>query len=558
MMMRNALLFFLTLIFVCCSNPRADERLRRVDRLASDSPREALDSLKNINYDLLTDADKHFYDFLSVKTADKAYIPHISDSLILSVIDYESTHKWSGRYAESLYYGGRVYSDLGDYPTALKYFQDALSELTPESDIRLRGSVMSQIGRLLNKLRLYDEAIPYLEKTLHIDSIENDKFNLVYDNQLIGSIYLHSKKPDKAIGYFRDAMDAASALSSEDRSNMTVYVAACELESGDLDSALALIRDAVDSVSPSYRNLSLAYASDIYLKAGIRDTAYAYAFELAHSEDQNNRKCGYENLLSAELRDLTPTDSIARYVAEYKDILEHYYDEHGDQQALIQDSLYNYHIHERERFNAEKSRAHIIIGCCVALLVLLILIVVFLVYRIRTKQTIIKLHETIARFDSIKQMMECPDTKDMAPISSDPESLRKQLRLKISQIDISRQSESIPQEIIETECYKTLQRFIADKKFIPDSNPLWNDLLNAIVRCSPDFQHKLNLLFGRSMRQHELQTIILIKCGVTPTQMTYLLGKTKGSISSRRETLGFKILDEKINLKYIDAIIRSL
>ncbi len=557
---RAILLFILTFLVVGCSNQKSDEQLAQVNELAAVAPHDAFDSLKAINRELLSEPDRHFYDFLLVKVSDKAYITHTSDSIILDVISYESAHKKNGRYIESLYYGGRVYSDLGDYPTALRYFQEALSLLPPKSDIHLQGNILSQIGRLLNKLRLYDEAIPYIEKTIHIDSIENNKFNLAYDNQLIGSIYLHDKKPDIAEPYFRKALELASTLSAEDRAHMSMYLAACKFESNKLDSALSLIRGIPDAVAPIYRNISLAYASDIYLKSGISDTAYRYAFELAHSSGHDNRKSGYANLLSPELISLSSPDSILKYIADYKNILEQYYDEHEAQQALIQNSLYNYQIHERERFKAEKSRKNVIIGCCISLLFILLLAILFLIYRIKAKQTIIKLHETIARLDSLKQMMA--DSKqqpqNIRAISSDPQSLRAQLKQQIAQLDLSNQNEYIPYDIIDSDCYRSLKKFIDDKKFLPDANPLWDDLYNLITGNNPDFPNKLHQLFGGKLKRHELQTIILIRCGVTPTQMTFLLGKTKGSISSRRESLGIKIVGEKISLKLVDAIIRSL
>ena len=62
-----------------------------------------------------------------IKAADKAYIAHASDTGILRVVDYYRAHPDSTLYAESLYYAGRVYSDLGDSPTALKYFQTSVS-----------------------------------------------------------------------------------------------------------------------------------------------------------------------------------------------------------------------------------------------------------------------------------------------------------------------------------------------------------------------------------------------------------------------------------------------
>jgi tetratricopeptide (TPR) repeat protein len=560
MMIRSLLLFILTLFVVCCSN-QSDERLTQVSELSSASPRVALDSLNKINRKQLSERDRHYYDFLIVKVSDKNYMTHSSDSLILSVIQYELHHKENKRYTEALYYGGRVYSDMGDYPTALKYFQEALHAVNSKSNIHLRGNILSQIARLLNKLRLYEEAIPYIKEAIHIDSVENDSFNLAYDNQLIGSVYLHSKKIDKAKVYFRRALALASNLSKEDQLHMKIYLAACELENNSIDSALLVIRGIPESVSPNYRNLSLAYASDIYLKAGILDTAYKYAFELLHSTDPNNRKCGYSNILSGELIKRTHPDSIVRYIEEYKNLLEKYYDEHEVQQALIQNSFYNYQIHERERFNAEKSRSKIIIGCCLSLLSFLILAVVLLIYRIRTKQVIIKLHETIARLDSIEQLKSddaVNNIRSVTPTTSDLQLLRMHLRQKIEQIGVDNQNESISNEIINSKSYSILQKYIEDKKFIKDTNPLWKELYDSIIKGSPNFENKLHLLIGGNIKQHEMQTIILIKCGVTPTQMSYLLGKTKGSISSRRESLGVKLLGEKYNLKAVDLVIRSL
>lgn len=104
---------FILLIVVCicltnCSK-KPDERLTKVDQLTSSAPEEALDSLANIDYDLLSDADKQYHDFLTIKTKDKAFIHHSSDTLVLMVIANESKHKGRGRYPEALYYGGRVY-----------------------------------------------------------------------------------------------------------------------------------------------------------------------------------------------------------------------------------------------------------------------------------------------------------------------------------------------------------------------------------------------------------------------------------------------------------------
>lgn len=557
MILRILLLLILSLFITCCTEKTSDIRLSRIENLSYESPKEAWDSLGAINYDILSDADKHYYDFLSVKVADKAYLSHSSDSLILKVIDFESKHQKYGRYSESLYYGGRVYSDLGDYPTALRYFQEALSITPLESNINLRGCILSQTGRLLNRLRLYNEAIPYIKESLHIDSIEDDRFNLCYDNQLIGSIYLHTHNTKEAKPYFFKALELATKLSPEDRAHILVYLAACNYEDNNLSEARSLIKDAMISVAPVYRNISLSYASDIYLKSNIIDSAYIFALELAHSNDSNNRKYGYRNLLSPELLSLSPQDSILRYITTYKSILEDYYDKHEAQQALIQQSLYNYQIHERDKNIALKSRKQLISWLLISIFFVLIISIIFLSYRIKTNRAIIKLHNTIAKLDALQQRIKNP-SQEINAIPSSQKLLRERLKQKINQIDSSTSLEALPATITNSKPFKSLLNYVEDKKFISDSNPIWNELYDLILQNYPSFENNLYLLMGSHIKQHELQTIILIKCQIAPSQMTFLLGKAKGSISSRRESLSVKILGERTNQKVIDIIINSL
>ena len=126
-----------------------DKYLDDIVGMVSDSPREALSKLDSIDAGTLSDRDRHFYDFLTIKARDKAYIVHDSDSLILTLIDYYSHHQEEGLYPEALYYGGRVYSDLGDSPTALRYFHDALDCISEDNEsIDLKSAILSQTSCL--------------------------------------------------------------------------------------------------------------------------------------------------------------------------------------------------------------------------------------------------------------------------------------------------------------------------------------------------------------------------------------------------------------------------
>ncbi len=250
-----------------------------------DSAEIALDSLQALNQEQLSEDDRHFYDFLSVKIADKAYVNHASDSLILSVISYEEANQGYGRYPEALYYGGRVYSDLGDFPTALQYFHQALDELPEDADSNLKGRILSQTGRLLNTLRLYKEAIPYLKEAIAINKLSNDSINLMFNFQLLGTIYNDQEKYDKAKHCFYIARSLAERVSPIDIYQQDLYLAEIKLKNGQLDSALCLIRPVMDSIHKLDRHVALAIASNIYLEKNILDTAWMYSQELIHKKN---------------------------------------------------------------------------------------------------------------------------------------------------------------------------------------------------------------------------------------------------------------------------------
>ena len=260
-----------------CSRDR-DPRLEHIAGMVSDKPVEALALLDSISYDRLSDHDRHFFDFLSIKARDKAYIRHTSDSLILDVLEYYESHDRDKMYPEALYYGGRVYSDMGDLPSALGYFHDALDALPEDDgDEDLRSCILSQTGRLLNKLRLYKEAAPYIEKAIRLSRSMNDTLNEAYDLQLLGTVYMRAKDFRRADSCFHSALRKSRNLPAGHRAKSSMYIAQVKYRMGQIDSALMYVRHTPEIVSSISRNTALATAADIYYAAGIMDTAYIYA-----------------------------------------------------------------------------------------------------------------------------------------------------------------------------------------------------------------------------------------------------------------------------------------
>ena len=178
-----------------CGETTRNPVLERLDKMAKVNSRVELDSLYSISKDELSKEDKVYYDFLSVKLADKALIHHTSDSIILPVIDYYSSHGPQERYAEALYYGGRVYHDIGDFPSAIKYYGEALRHVEGSKEsLKLKGNIVSQMAGLFNSMRLFDEARRYIDMSIEIDRELKDTINLMYDLEVLGTNYNSSLK----------------------------------------------------------------------------------------------------------------------------------------------------------------------------------------------------------------------------------------------------------------------------------------------------------------------------------------------------------------------------
>jgi len=564
---RYILLSILSIVLSCCAGHNPDSRLTELEKLSDISPEEACDSLETIDRRKLSRADRHYLDFLMVKASDKAYVTHTSDSLILEVIDYESRHRGNGRYPEALYYGGRVYSDLGDYPSALRYYQNALDLLPATTEnLRLRGNVLSQTGRLLNSLRLYKQAIQYMERVIELDSINGDTINLMYDIQLLGAIHLHAGNYDSAESKFRQARQLVDNISIPDVAMLDMYLAAVKHSKGQLDSALFYIRPAIRGINSLTRNTALTYAGFIYRDAGKPDSAYMYSKQLIESDNPSNCETGYQILLSPELKDLIPADSISVYLSRYKNLLDHFLNRNEVREALIQNSLYNYSVHEREREKAEIANASLIkwIICFIALALCLIFIILFIKYRNRGRQ--LRLHIAIEEIRRLRIELENAKTDDnmrlinnAAKGKNHEEELRLRLRDELLAMRDSRgQQTSIPQGILESEIYSIVQQYIIKGNVIPDTNQLWVELGQTVEACSVGFKNRLSLLTGGKLKLTDYHLALLIKCGISPTNIAILVGKAKGTIAYRREKLGIKIFDNKMELDVIDDIIRQL
>lgn len=563
-------LTLLLLVMAGCSPAPADERLRRVAEAIADG-KDAGRMMMEIDPDRLSEADRHYYDFLTLswrknhsQPYDKEGNPRFwhPDSLIPDLLDwYRSRDREI--YLQANYLAGEAYANSGDLPTAIDYFHTTLDLLPDDpSSLPMRSALLSRMGRLLNSISLYDEARQYLTQAIEIDRTLADTAELVNNLHTLGGIYLREHDYPEAHDTLVQALRLSAGSSDQDIAKSQMYLAAAFAGQGDTDSALAYIRHVPDRVFKAILPTALGHAADIYLAASLPDTAWLYARRLARHANPVYRAEGYRILLSPQLRSFTPPDTLLTYIADYRDLLESLGDQNGMELAINRQLFYDYRLHERRKEEAERSNATLRQYIVVAIMVIILLALVLLYFKNRNQIHIIELHQALDNIKTLRAELESsrqPESPRPAPAAmpSGEQELREKLRDELmAMYRTAGDNTALSPALLQTDAYRQICALIeSDRQIQP---PLWKELEQAVLAASPNFRVNLNLLTSGRLTSLDLHTALLIKCGIKPTQMAVLLGRSNGAIVSRRETLSVKIFGEKMGVKVIDAIIRSL
>lgn len=564
-------IIYILLLFVmlsgCGKSNRMSAAFERIDALCDSNPEQAVLALDSIDCGSLSERERHRYDLLSIKSDDKNYVRHTSDSLILDVIEYYSSHKDGRLYPEALYYGGRVYSDMGDLPTALEYFQNALDAIPDDKkNLQFRGIVLNQTGRLLHTLRLDSAAIDYLERSLAIESsLDGNDYELAFTHSLLGTCYLSIGDVKSARSQIEDAVFVSSKLSSPDRFSINVDYARLLAFEGKYDSALNVIRPLPSIVDDNTLPSCLALASEIYSSANIPDTAYMYARQLTLRKDPGNKRTGYKVIFADRLKDYVPGDTLLALIPEYKRTIESYLNTHEGENAIMQNTRYNYDVKVRER-NKMAYTLHIVMTVAVAAVILFLALLAFVLYnKFRNAQKRVRYVTAINQLKGYTRTAN-EDSADTTSVSQDTESteslseIKKRILSRICTFDEKGISCLVNRKILCSKIYSDLSGKLKTGSAITisEEEEIWTTMEKLIESVSPGFDYRLRVLTEGAITPNERKLAMLIKCGFTPLQVSVLLGRQKNTISSHRRNLAAKITGEKKADRNLDMLIVSL
>lgn len=565
--MKKVRLLFPILLLMCicaCTNKPYPQSLRVADSLIHNNPDSAVILLEEFKRSMAFEpqATQMYYQLLTIKAKDKAYITHTSDSLIKTVVKYYEERKDRERLPETYYYAGRVYRDLGDAPQALEYLQKAIESTKDCTDYRLISRIYSQTGTLYLYQDTYDQALEVFRKAYQYCLSDKDSIGMVYSLRDIGRTFTTLNCADSALYYYKGALNYAEQI----HNNHLVGVVQAELSG--LYIQLEMYPEAFTAIQCSNKyikghNIAPFYAilADYYYYTNQLDSATFYYTQTASFDDLYQKQGSYKGL-----------GNIARKKGQYKEAME-YFDKYLICTDSIKDitntetirkmqSLYNYQLKEKENSRLQHQAANYKLWNILLVFSLLSLVFLFIAYHQFRKK---KEQQRLVKQERIKQIQKDRYAQSNTYLEKNKEQI-KVLELSLHKAEIEK--DQLRQDLLKAQkslIEKTNEQITATQRVQKQSelalkhsdiykkfhfavqgsdekigNDDWKELMCAVDEAYNQFTTRLLELYP--MKTIEIQVCVLIKIGLSPAQIAFITIRSRQAISSIRKRLYSKVM----------------
>lgn len=565
--MKKVRLLFPILLLMCicaCTNKPYPQSLRVADSLIHNNPDSAVILLEELKRSMAFEpqATQMYYQLLTIKAKDKAYITHTSDSLIKTVVKYYEERKDRERLPETYYYAGRVYRDLGDAPQALEYLQKAIESTKDCTDYRLISRIYSQTGTLYLYQDTYDQALEVFRKAYQYCLSDKDSIGMVYSLRDIGRTFTTLNCADSALYYYKGALNYAEQI----HNNHLAGVVQAELSG--LYIQLEMYPEAFTAIQCSNKyikghNIAPFYAilADYYYYTNQLDSATFYYTQTASFDDLYQKQGSYKGV-----------GNIARKKGQYKEAME-YFDKYLIYTDSIKDitntetirkmqSLYNYQLKEKENSKLQRQAANYKLWNILLIFSLLSLVFLFIAYHQFRKK---KEQQQLVKQERIKQIQKERYAQSNTYLEKNKEQI-KEVELSLHKAEIEK--DQLRQDLLKAQkslIEKTNEQITATQRVQKQSelalkhsdiykkfhfavqgsdekigNDDWKELMCAVDEAYNQFTTRLLELYP--MKTIEIQVCVLIKIGLSPAQIAFITIRSRQAISSIRKRLYSKVM----------------
>ena len=534
----------LPVILVSCSRgPQYPAVLETADSLSYVNPDSAVALLRSVEAEMSASqpAVRHFYDLMTLKAQDKADLPLTSDSLILDILQYYEHGGDPNKLPEAYYYAGRVYSELGDAPQAIDYFQKAqtsLNELNlqklPIANAKryekLKGTVLAQKGYLLRNQHLYKEAIESFRQAYKIDSLACDTMGMFLDLQDIGGVLQVARNNEDAIHFYDLAAQLASLYS--DNLNLDDLIAQkchCLIRLKRFEEVAEILQLFHPQMTRGNFEPICTMFGEYYWKIGESENAVPY-FKKLYEKGSIYARSNSTLWFSDYETKRGNAKAALRYMAEFSKLELEVRKLRDEEVVALTNSLYNYHLREQENLRL-KAKQEALKSRLRYLSIIAVLLVIVLIYIFRYERN--RRRNLASRYKQLQYLL--------ASMQAD-----KEKRQSVVDAGMSALRSSDTYQMIIEKCRN-------GKELKPEE---WKMVEQTLQKCLPVFLTNLKGVYDFS--EIEWKASLLMKFGFSVNDIAVAVSRSNDAIYSLRARLYKKALHDDSGFNSWQDFIDSL
>lgn len=568
----------LPLLFTfACTGGRHRWQLEAIDTIIASSPERAMAMLDSLGPKMrrAPESDQMRYRLLRIKAADKAFVPHTTDSVIIPIVTYYENNGTDKELAEAYYYAASVYRDMNDAPMALTYFQKALETMPEDGDLVMRSNAYSQTGRLLGLQFLYDDAVRMVMRSYECNSILGDAKKIVYNLKLLGFTYDHLEKTDSSLFYYNKAYEMAETTGNHREAlNVLGQMASFYIKRKDYAMAKKCLLPVLQTDSIN-RSANYNMAADMYMGTEQYDSAQYYSEELLSIGTIYAKKSASRNLV-----EISAMNGLYDDTRKYVRMFDQYSDSVDNITAIEtiaqMTSLYNYQLREKEnaRLKSENRNRIVLFIIIFSICIIALLTMFYYNKRIRRHKGELEKHLGALRLIEQRKARQTEEyvkanrikieqlEQQLADSQNENEELVRQLQkskadlvfdTEIAETEIA-MKKAVERMLVKSEAQDIVSRKSKYGKAISDKE--WETIDTSVNSAINDFKLRLYGLYR--MSEQEYHICLLIRLGVNTTEISTLLCKSASAVSLARKRLYTKMFGKQGSAKEFDEFIKSL
>ncbi len=565
--MKNWIIGGLLLFIVgCSSDSKYSTELEEVRAGLNDNPSMALSKLDSLKacWGTMPKNIQMRWQLLQLSAQNKCDTVFRSDSVQQVLVDYFECQGTPNERMYANYLLGRVYSDMGEAPQALKWFQKAVESADTtdtDCDYYTLCGIYGQIARTFDQQNLYYEEIEAWESFSHfalkdsdtynyIRGIEfqeipyfclDDTFNLMKTTEKARQLYLKNGWKESAASVYPPAILLMLQDGQYQRAHDMMQV--FEHESGLFDAS-----GNISSGREHYYNSKGLY----YLGVHQLDSAEHYFRKLIPFEINRNYDA-YDGL-HAVYRAQRDVDSVMKYAALSEQALDSIQKDDQADALAIAHSLYNYsrmeRMMEQENFKTQQMKWRNTLAMIAGLVVLLLVVLRYRKYK-KTKENELK---TLSKDyqDKVERLEQA--RRDLVLLEEDKNRLAKERRDEIRRLqeEIDRYKELYERVPIHEREMSLAKSPIVNKFHergkgklnigLPSDND-WIKLGSAYHEQLPSFY--TSILQDARLSDEEKHLCMLCRLNFHNGEIAVLLDKSPQSVSNMKSAVNDKLFGMK-------------